>query len=75
MINVKNLYKEFKQDDKVLHILNGINVHFKKGEKVAVLSLGYKGKLGYDINVISDGKGNFFHLIGKFKVGKEIKNK
>lgn len=33
----------------------------KKGEKTAILSLGYKGKLGYDVNVISDGKGNFFH--------------
>ena len=33
----------------------------KKGEKTAILSLGYKGKIGYDINVISDGNGNFFH--------------
>lgn len=33
----------------------------KRGEKTAILSLGYKGKLGYDINVISDGRGNFFH--------------
>ncbi len=33
----------------------------KKGEKVAILSLGYKGKLGYKINVISDGNGNLLH--------------
>ncbi len=33
----------------------------KKGEKVAVLSLGYKGKLGYDTNLISDGLGNLYH--------------
>lgn len=33
----------------------------EKGEKVAILSLGYKGKIGYDINVISDGNGNLFH--------------
>ena len=44
MINVKNLYKEFKQDDKVLHILNGINVHFKKGEKVAIIGPSGGGK-------------------------------
>ena len=33
----------------------------KKGEKVAILSLGYKGKIGYDINVISDGNGGLYH--------------
>ncbi len=44
MINVKNLYKEFKQDDKALHILNGINVHFKKGEKVAIIGPSGGGK-------------------------------
>lgn len=44
MINVKNLYKEFKQDDKTLHILNGINVHFKKGEKVAIIGPSGGGK-------------------------------
>lgn len=33
----------------------------KKGEKVAILSLGYKGKVGYDINVISDGNGGLYH--------------
>lgn len=44
MINVKNLYKEFKQDDKVLRILNGINVHFKKGEKVAIIGPSGGGK-------------------------------
>ncbi len=33
----------------------------KKGEKTAILSLGYKGKIGYDVTVISDGEGNFFH--------------
>lgn len=44
MINVKNLYKEFKQNDKSLHILNGINVHFKKGEKVAIIGPSGGGK-------------------------------
>lgn len=44
MINVKNLYKEFKQGDKSLHILNGINVHFKKGEKVAIIGPSGGGK-------------------------------
>ncbi len=44
MINVKNLYKEFKQGDKTLHILNGINVHFKKGEKVAIIGPSGGGK-------------------------------
>lgn len=33
----------------------------KRGEHVAILSLGYKGKIGYDINVISDGMGNIYH--------------
>ena len=46
---------------KTPHTLLIANELIKKSEKVAVLSLGYKGKLGYDINVISDGKGNFFH--------------
>ena len=44
MISVKNLYKEFKQDDKILHILNGINVDFKKGEKVAIIGPSGSGK-------------------------------
>jgi tetraacyldisaccharide 4'-kinase len=30
------------------------------GKKVAILSRGYKGKLGYDLRVISDGKSIFF---------------
>lgn len=44
MISVKDLYKEFKQDDKTLHILNGINVDFKKGEKVAIIGPSGGGK-------------------------------
>ncbi|MDO4199260.1 MAG: amino acid ABC transporter ATP-binding protein [Clostridia bacterium] len=44
MISVKNLYKEFKQDDKVLHVLNGINTEFKKGEKVAIIGPSGSGK-------------------------------
>lgn len=44
MINVKNLYKEFNQGDKALHILNGINVNFKKGEKVAIIGPSGGGK-------------------------------
>lgn len=30
------------------------------GEKVAILSRGYKGKLGYGVNIISDGEQTFF---------------
>ena len=37
MISVENLYKEFHQGEKVLRILNGINVDIKKGEKVAII--------------------------------------
>lgn len=44
MISVKNLYKEFKLDDKVLHVLNGINTEFKKGEKVAIIGPSGSGK-------------------------------
>lgn len=44
MISVKNLYKEFKQDDKVLYVLNGISVDFKKGEKVAIIGPSGSGK-------------------------------
>lgn len=44
MISVRGLYKEYKQDDKVLHVLNGINVDFKKGEKVAVIGPSGSGK-------------------------------
>jgi len=35
--------------------------YIAKGEKVAIISLGYKGKLGYDTNVISDGS-KIFHF-------------
>ena len=44
MISVKDLYKEFKQDDKVLHVLNGISTEFKKGEKVAIIGPSGSGK-------------------------------
>lgn len=44
MISVRNLYKEFKQDDGVLRILNGINVNFEKGEKVAIIGPSGSGK-------------------------------
>ena len=44
MISVKNLYKEFHQGDKVLRILNGINVDIKKGEKIAVIGPSGSGK-------------------------------
>ena len=46
---------------KTPHTLMIADELIKKGEKTAILSLGYKGKIGYDVNVISDGKGNFFH--------------
>ena len=36
--------------------------HFiSEGERVAILSLGYKGKLGYGTNVISDGREIFYN--------------
>ncbi len=44
MISVKNLYKEFKQEDSVLHVLNGISTEFKKGEKVAIIGPSGSGK-------------------------------
>lgn len=44
MISVKNLYKEFHQGDKVLRILNGINVNIEKGEKVAIIGPSGSGK-------------------------------
>ncbi|MBR2579450.1 MAG: amino acid ABC transporter ATP-binding protein [Clostridia bacterium] len=44
MISVKDLYKEYKQDDKVLHVLNGISTDFKKGEKVAIIGPSGSGK-------------------------------
>ena len=44
MISVKNLYKEFHQENKLLRILNGINVDIQKGEKVAVIGPSGSGK-------------------------------
>ena len=44
MISVKNLYKEFRQDGKILHVLNGIDADFKKGEKVAIIGPSGSGK-------------------------------
>lgn len=46
---------------KTPHTLMIAERFIKNGEKTAILSLGYKGKLGYDINVISDGEGNLLH--------------
>ena len=43
---------------KTPHTLMIAEEFIKQGEKVAILSLGYKGRLGYGINVISDGDGN-----------------
>ncbi len=44
MISVKNLYKEFKSENETLRILSGINVEFKKGEKVAIIGPSGSGK-------------------------------
>lgn len=43
---------------KTPHTLMIAEEFIKQGEKVAILSLGYKGKIGYGINIISDGNGN-----------------
>lgn len=45
---------------KTPHTIAIANEYLRKGRKVAIISLGYKGLIGYDINVISDGK-TFFH--------------
>lgn len=44
VINVKNLYKDFKHDGKTQRILNGINIDFKKGERVAIIGPSGSGK-------------------------------
>ncbi len=46
---------------KTPHTLLIANEMIKRNEKVAILSLGYKGKIGYDNTVISDGLGNLYH--------------
>lgn len=46
---------------KTPHTLLIANEMIKRNEKVAILSLGYKGKVGYDNTVISDGLGNLYH--------------
>lgn len=45
---------------KTPHTIAITNEYLKRGEKTAVLSLGYKGGIGYGVNVISDGK-NILH--------------
>ena len=45
---------------KTPHTITIANEYINRGEKVAILSLGYRGRLGYDTNVISDGN-NIFH--------------
>ncbi len=44
VISVKNLYKEFKHSGKTQRILNGINIDFKKGERVAIIGPSGSGK-------------------------------
>lgn len=41
---------------KTPHTIEITGEYLKRGEKPVILSLGYKGKLGYGMNVISDGK-------------------
>ena len=45
---------------KTPHTIEIVKEYINRGEKVVILSLGYKGKLGYETNVISDGV-NVFH--------------
>lgn len=45
---------------KTPHTIEIANNYINSGKKTAILSLGYKGKLGYGLNVISDGN-NIFH--------------
>lgn len=45
---------------KTPHTIEIANQFVKDGKKTAILSLGYKGKLGYQLNVISDGNKIFY---------------
>lgn len=45
---------------KTPHTIAIAKEYMRRDKKVAIISLGYKGRLGYNINVISDGK-EFFH--------------
>lgn len=45
---------------KTPHTIAIANKYLSQGRKAAIISLGYKGLIGYHINVISDGK-TFFH--------------
>ena len=44
VISVKNLYKDFKHGGETQRILNGINIDFKKGERVAIIGPSGSGK-------------------------------
>ena len=44
MISVRNLYKDFKHNGETQRILNGINIDFKKGERVAIIGPSGSGK-------------------------------
>ncbi len=44
MIYVKNLYKQFKSDNQIINVLNGISFHVEKGEKIAIIGPSGSGK-------------------------------
>lgn len=44
MIYVKDLYKQFKSDNQIINVLNGISFHVEKGEKIAIIGPSGSGK-------------------------------
>jgi ABC-type polar amino acid transport system, ATPase component len=44
VIYVKDLYKQFKSDNQIINVLNGISFHVEKGEKIAIIGPSGSGK-------------------------------